>query len=72
VTTTALTSLVLLAVFVAADVWVYADAKRCSAEGAPVQLRIGSLVVGTPGAWLLACVMLWVFFFPMYLLSRSR
>jgi hypothetical protein len=51
--------------------WVFIDAKRCSQAGSPVYLRIGPLSLETPLAWLLACVLLWIFFFPMYLVSRS-
>jgi hypothetical protein len=54
------------------DLWVYRDAKRCVDEGAPVVLRIGGLVARTPADWLLGCVILWIFFLPMYMISRSR
>jgi hypothetical protein len=54
------------------DLWVYRDAKRCADEGAPVVLRIGRFAVATPASWLLGCLLLWIFFFPMYVLSRSR
>jgi hypothetical protein len=47
----AVVPLLVVAVIVAASVWVY---------------------LSTPVAWLLACVLLWVFFFPMYVVSRSR
>jgi hypothetical protein len=56
----------------AASVWVYLDAQRCAGEGAPVVIRIGNFAVSTPAAWLVACVLLWMFFFPMYVVSRSR
>ena len=56
----------------AIDLWVYRDAKRCADEGAPVVLRIGGLTVSTPAGWLLGCLVLWIFFFPMYVISRSR
>lgn len=71
-TTTLAPVLVLLVVVVATDVWVYIDARRCADEGAPVTLRIGAIVVRTPVAWLVACLILWMFFFPTYLVSRSR
>ena len=63
--------LLLVLVVAATDVWVFIDAKRCSQAGSPVYLRIGPLSLETPLAWLLACVLLWIFFFPMYLVSRS-
>ena len=65
-------SLVLVLAIVASDVWVFVDAKRCSQAGSPVFLRIGPLSIETPLAWFVACVLLWIFFFPMYLVSRSR
>jgi hypothetical protein len=70
--TEALVPLLAVLVIGAASVWVYLDAQRCAGEGAPVVLRIGNFAVSTPVAWLLACVLLWVFFFPMYVVSRSR
>jgi hypothetical protein len=64
-------ALVLLVV-VGCDVWVFLDARRCAEEDAPVSLRVAGLAVDTPLAWLLGCLVLWVVFFPMYLVSRSR
>jgi hypothetical protein len=68
----ALAPLVVLLVVVLTDLWVYVDAKRCAAGGTPVFLRIGRFTIETPAAWLVACMVLWVVFFPMYLVSRSR
>jgi hypothetical protein len=48
------------------------DAQRWSDEGTPVQLRIGNLVVSTPGLWAAACIVLFVVFFPAYLVSRKN
>lgn len=70
--TPTLAALLVVVVLIAADLWLFLDAKRCTDEGAPVVLRIGGLVVNTPAAWLLGCLILWIFFFPMYLNSRSR
>jgi hypothetical protein len=64
--TATLAPLLAVVVIVAIDIWVYLDAKRCADEGAPVVLRIGGLVVITPTAWLLGCLIVWIFFFPMY------
>ncbi len=66
-----LVPLVVLFMVVAADLWVYSDAKRCAAAGSPVFLRIGAFTISTPDAWLVGCVVLWIFFFPMYFVSRS-
>ncbi len=59
-------------VILAVDLWVYADAKRCADEGAPVVLRAGAFAVDTPAAWFVACLVLWVIFFPLYVASRAR
>jgi hypothetical protein len=54
-----------------ADPWVYVDARRQAGAGSAVFLRIGAFTIDTPAAWLLGCVLLWIFFFPMHLVSRS-
>ncbi len=61
-----------IVVVAATDVWVYVDAQRCAAAGSPVYLRIGGFAIDTPVAWLVGCVVLWIFLFPMYVVSRSR
>jgi hypothetical protein len=63
-------SVLVIAVVLASDLWVYADAKRCVEEGAPVVLRIGTFVLDTPVRWFLSCLILWVAAFPGYLVSR--
>lgn len=67
-----LATAVLVVIVAATDIWVYADAQRFTATGTPVVLRIGGLTIQTPGAWVLGCLVLWIFMFPMYLVSRSR
>ncbi len=62
----------LLIVVVILDVWVYLDAHARASRRQPVVASIGSLVLETPGAWMLACLVLWILFFPMYLVARSR
>lgn len=69
---TALAPMLVVVVVVLTDLWVYADAKRRAASGTPVFLRIGSFTIDTPVAWGVACVVVWVVFFPIYLVSRSR
>lgn len=63
---------IVIAVIVATDLWVYLDASRCDREGTPVYLRIGAVNIQTPAWWFLACLVLWIFFFPMYLVSRNQ
>jgi hypothetical protein len=63
--------LVLLAIL-AADLWVYADARAYGDRGTPVVFSFGSLQVDTPAAWFLGCLILWIVFFPIYLKSRDQ
>lgn len=65
-----LTPVVVLLAVLATDLWVYADARRCAEEGSLVVLRVGSFVVATPALWFAGCVVLWIIFFPAYLVSR--
>ena len=62
--------LVVLAIVLGADVWVYADAKRRDERGAPVVVTVGPIEVGTPTAWLIGCLLLLIIFFPLYLVAR--
>ena len=55
----------------AIDVWLYLDAKRCAEEGAPLVLRVGAFVVDTPATWFAGCLLMWIVFFPLYLMSRA-
>jgi hypothetical protein len=70
--TASLIPLLPLFIVVLTAVWVYTDARHHVAEGSPPVLRIGALTIDTPAAWLGGSVVLWIFFFPMYLVSRSR
>jgi hypothetical protein len=69
---TLLGSLALLVLVVVLDVWVYVDAQRRIDARRPVVASIGTLVLETPAAWFFACLVLWVLFFPMYLVARSN
>lgn len=66
-----LVTLAPLVLAAATDVWVYIDARRWAADGSPVFLKIGGFSVDTPVAWLACCVVLWIVFFPLYLVSRK-
>ena len=67
----ALVPLVVLLAILAIDPWVYADARRWAAQGAPVVARIGSFEVETPETWFLGCLVLFILFFPLYMVSRA-
>lgn len=60
-----------MSVVIAIDGWVFFDAKMRADRGTPVIFRAGSFVVDTPGAWFLACLLLWVIFFPLYMINRA-
>ena len=63
--------LVLLGIMFATAVWVYTDAKASAGRGRPIVASVGSFQLGTPVAWLFACLLLWELFFPLYIDSRS-
>jgi len=68
----ALVSFLVLLLVLATDLWVYEDAKASDKNGTPVTLSFGTMTVDTPAAWFFACVFLWLVFFSLYLLGRSR
>jgi hypothetical protein len=41
-------------------------------DGTPPTARIGPLTLETPVAWFVACLLLWLLFFPMYLVARRH
>jgi cytochrome c oxidase assembly factor CtaG len=69
---TALVPILVLLVVLATDIWVYTDAEAHDKRGTPVVVSIGSLVVDTPAAWFLGCLLLWILFFPLYIRRRSQ
>ncbi|HVW33455.1 MAG TPA: hypothetical protein VHL53_13025 [Acidimicrobiia bacterium] len=58
--------------FIATDLWVFEDDRRRALAGRPVALVAGPLRVTTPMTWFVACLLLWILFFPFYVLARSR
>lgn len=62
--------LVILALVAASDVWVAWDATRRRASGLEVVASVGPVTLDRPEHWVLACVVLWVIAFPMYLVAR--
>ena len=57
-------------VVVGVDLWVFRDAQRWARAGTPVEFRLGALSLRTPASWFVACLVLWVFFVPTYLVAR--
>jgi hypothetical protein len=70
--TTALAPLAVFLILFASAVWVYQDAQFQVRRGTPVYLSVGTFRVDTPAAWLFVCVVLWIIFFPLYVLARGR
>jgi hypothetical protein len=67
----ALPILVLLVVL-ATDLWVYADAAAHLERGTPIAFSFGGLELDTPTAWFLACLLLWIVFFPAYITTQRQ
>lgn len=65
-------SLLFLLAVIASDAWVYMDAKAQDERGTPVVFSAGTFVVNRPAAWFFACLLLWIFFFPLYITRRGR
>jgi hypothetical protein len=64
--------LIVVFVILPIDFWVYADAKVQQGRGRPVVLSSGRFQIGTPEAWFVGCLLLWIVFFPLYVIGRSR
>jgi hypothetical protein len=54
------------------DLWVYADASSQADRGTPVVFSAGAFRLHTPIGWFLACLILWVVFFPTYVVGRTH
>ena len=67
-----LVPLVLLGILLVTVSWVYQDAANHTASGEPVVFWSRSLRLETPSAWAALCLVLWVFFFPLYLRARQH
>jgi hypothetical protein len=63
--------LVVVAVVVAVDSWVYFDAAAREQRGMPVVFSLGAFVVDTPGMWFVCCLLLFVVFVPLYVAGRA-
>lgn len=67
-----LVPLILLGLLLLTVAWVYQDATTHAEAGEPVVLWAGSFRLETPSAWAAVCLVVWVFFFPLYLRARQR
>jgi hypothetical protein len=61
--------LVLLLVL-ASDFWVFEDAKARRERGTPVVFT-GFVNLETPGDWFVGCLLVWIVFFPLYIMRRG-
>jgi len=69
---TARIAVALVMVVVASDLWVFLDARRWERAGTPIALRLGSIHLEAPESWFVACLVLWIFFFPTYVVARRK
>jgi hypothetical protein len=61
-----------LILVVALSAWVYIDAKARQGTRHEVVVTIGSFTIDTPLCWLAVCVVVFVAFFPLYLVARRE
>jgi hypothetical protein len=61
---------VVVVVIACVDLWVLADARRWARVGSPVVFRLGSFSLETPERWAVACLLLFIFFVPIYAAAR--
>ena len=64
--------LLVLALVLTSDAWVVWDATQRRARGADVVVTFGPVALRRPEHWLVACVVLWLIAFPLYLVARRE
>lgn len=57
-------------VLIILDVWVYLDARSHTRQNEPVAVQLGGFTIDAPRVWVAFCVVLFVIFFPLYLVAR--
>jgi hypothetical protein len=65
-------TLVALVILVILDWWVYADAHARKRARDPVEVQLGAFEIDAPRVWLAGCIVLFVVFFPLYLVARRQ
>lgn len=70
--TSALIPILVLVLAVGSDLWVYYDAKAQWERGTPVFFSTSFLRLDSPAAWFVACLVVWVIFFPIYVVGRNQ
>lgn len=61
---------IVLAGVLLTDAWVAWDAAQRRRQGSDVIATVGPVTIERPQAWLLACLLLWIVAFPLYLVAR--
>jgi hypothetical protein len=56
----------------ACALWVLRDARVRAGKGHPVGLYVGNLQLDKPETWAMACLLMWILFFPLYLKARAE
>ena len=63
---------IVLALVLASDAWVAWDASRQVARGRDVSVTIGPVTLDRPEHWVVACLLVWLVAFPLYLVARRE
>jgi cytochrome c oxidase assembly factor CtaG len=71
-TLNALVPILLMLVVLATDVWVYRDSGSRLTRGEPVTVTFGPFRLESPTVWFVACLVLWILAFPLYLVARGQ
>jgi len=72
ITLSAVVPVLLLLVVLATDVWVYQDSGSRLSRGEPVTVTFGPFRLENPTVWFVACLLLWILAFPLYLVARGQ
>jgi hypothetical protein len=67
-----LVPLLMVCLVLACALWVLHDARERAGNGHRVGLYVGNLQLDRPETWAWACLLMWIFFFPLYLKARSE
>ena len=68
---TPLSGLVVVLLIAEASVWVLQDARSRTARGRPVVATLAGSTIEKPEVWAALCLVVVVFFLPVYLVARS-
>jgi hypothetical protein len=66
------TAVITVLLLASLNVWVVADAGARQGTRREVTVTMGSMRIDRPEVWMAACLVLFVFFFPLYLVARRE